>query len=314
MNVLQQVFSEQFIYALGWTLVHSLWQGALIGLLVAGAMILLTRYTAKLRYFINNISLFVLAALAVVTFISAYYTYPADVSNAGQKKPVPGLIIGSHNYQSSTVINEETSVSSIPLLKSIANYCKTHIPLFVMIWMLGMLASLLRFMGGYALVRRYRTHRVKPVMGEWGIRFNHLAEKVKVKHKVRLLESALVKVPMAIGYLKPVILLPLGALNGVPAKQMEAILVHELAHIRRRDYLMNMIQSILEVIFFYHPVVWWLSRNIRIERENICDDIAITITGNTMEFARALTITSAQAFALPYTNITTTMQNLVFWS
>ena len=114
--------------------------------------------------------------------------------------------------------------------------------------------------------------------------------KPKVKNKnVQLLESALINVPMAIGYLKPVVLLPLGALNGVPTQQMEAILAHELAHIQRRDYLMNMIQSLLEVIFFYHPVVWWLSRNIRIERENICDDIAITITGNTMEFAKALT-------------------------
>ena len=155
--------------------------------------------------------------------------------------------------------------------------------------MMGMFAMMLRFLGSYALVRRYRHHRVKPVMGEWDHTFQRLARKIGVSRRIRLLESALVKVPMVIGYFKPVVLLPLGALNGVPAVQMEAILVHELAHIRRRDYLMNMIQSLLEVIFFYHPVVWWLSGNIRIERENICDDIAITQTGNTMEFAKALT-------------------------
>ena len=289
MNVLQNIFSEQFIYALGWTLIHSLWQGALIGLLIAGAMILLHKYTAKLRYFIYNVSLFVFSALVIVTFISSYLTYRAP---AVQQEGLAANEAAYHgSYLQETVDNRPAAERSRlhPVLLSMADYCAKHIPLFVVIWLLGMLASLLRFMGGYALVRRYRHHRVRPVMGEWDKRFSLLADRLRVNRNVKLLESALIKVPMAIGYLKPVILLPLGALNGVPAQQMEAILAHELAHIKRRDYLMNMIQSLLEVIFFYHPVVWWLSSNIRIERENICDDIAITITGNTMEFAKALT-------------------------
>jgi len=288
MNILQEIFSEQFLYALGWTLIHSLWQGAIIGLVIAGAMILLHKYTARLRYFIYSISLFVVAALAVVTFISSYTSYQHPDDSQPQLTD-SAVYIASYTQEARTIQFEEKASGLTPYLNSIADYCRTHIPLFVMIWLLGMLASLLRFMGGYALVRRYRNHRVKPVMGEWDQRFKLLVDELRVNKNVRLLESALVKVPMAIGYLKPVVLLPLGVLNGVPAQQMEAILAHELAHIKRRDYLMNMIQSILEVIFFYHPVVWWLSGNIRIERENICDDIAITITGNTMEFAKALT-------------------------
>jgi len=288
MSILQQIFSEQFIHALGWTLVHSLWQGALIGMIVALAMVFLQKFTARLRYFIYSISLFVLVGVAVVTFVSSYSSY-----DGGDSKVTENVLTRStvSNIATSTqdISATENAFSAQTILESTAAYCREHFPLFVTIWLLGMLAMMLRFLGGYALVRRYRTHRVKPVMGEWERKFNELAQRIRVKKNVRLFESALVKVPMAIGYLKPIVLLPLGALNGVPAKQMEAILVHELAHIHRRDYLMNLIQSLLEVIFFYHPVVWWLSKNIRIERENICDDIAITITGNTMEFAKALT-------------------------
>ncbi len=288
MNFLQEIFSEQFIYALGWTLLHSLWQGALIGLIIAVAMVFLHKYTAKLRYFINSMSLFVLAGLALVTFITSYTTYQSDQIQD------PGMAFSGVYMEATQTVNTNIQeiakgVTFSSIMEDTAAYCREHIPLFVMIWLLGMFAMMLRFLGGYALVRRYKYHRVKPVMGEWERKFHDLAARIRVNKNVRLLESAMVRVPMAIGYLKPVVLLPLGALNGVPAQQMEAILVHELAHIRRRDYLVNLLQSVLEVIFFYHPVVWWLSQNIRIERENICDDIAITITGNTMEFAKALT-------------------------
>ena len=288
MNALEQMFSEQFMYALGWTLLHSLWQGALIGLIVAVTIVLLHRYTARLRYFINSISLFALAALAVVTFFTSYATYRPDQPVRYDQGDY-GIYMAPDKALAEESSPAVESLSLSYLVDETAAYCREHIPLFVMIWLLGMFAMMLRFLGGYALVRRYRSHRVKPVIGDWEQKFRELARRIKVNRNVRLLESALVRVPMAIGYLKPVVLLPLGALNGVPAQQMEAILVHELAHIRRRDYLMNIIQSLLEVIFFYHPVVWWLSKNIRIERENICDDIAITITGNTMEFAKALT-------------------------
>ena len=288
MNLLQEIFSEQFIYSLGWTLVHSLWQGALIGLIIAVAMILLHKYTAKLRYFIYGTGLFVMAGIAVVTFISSYTTYKPDheintslANNTLSTYSIQSTGIKWTDTKESLTFNSATDI--------IVAYCREHFPLFVTIWLLGMFAMMLRFMGGYALVRRYKYHRVKPVLGDWERRFHDLAHRINLNKNVRLIESALIRVPMAIGYLKPVVLLPLGALNGVPAQQMEAILVHELAHIKRRDYLVNLLQSVLEVIFFYHPVVWWLSNNIRIERENICDDIAITITGNTMEFAKALT-------------------------
>jgi beta-lactamase regulating signal transducer with metallopeptidase domain len=288
MNMMQDIFSEQFVYSLGWTLLHSLWQGVLIGLLVSLAMVLLHKYTARIRYFINSLSLIVFAALALITFTTYYISYDAQQHDPAAV-PQGAELSGTAYYFKAGMQESHHDDVSFSLLDRLAAYSQEHFPLFAMVWLFGVFAMMLRFAGGYALVRRYRHHRVRPVMGEWESRFRDLARRIQVNRNVKLLESALVRVPMAMGYLKPVVLLPLGALNGIPASQMEAILVHELAHIRRKDYLVNLLQSILEAIFFYHPVVWYLSRNVRIEREHICDDIAITITGNNMEFAKALT-------------------------
>ena len=288
MNPLQEIISEQLVHALGWTLIHSLWQGALIGLLIAVAMIFLQKHTARLRYFIYSMSLILFAGLAVVTFFSSYFAYVPDRQEETTTAGINHLVtFQGEGHLVNSVDNEGFLTQAY--LEAFSSYCRENMPLIVMIWLMGMLISMLRFLGGYALVRRYRTHRVKETSDDWQRRFRMLVRQVRVNKSVRLLESALVKVPMAIGYLKPVVLVPLGAFSAVPPEQMEAILVHELAHIYRRDYLVNMLQSLLEAIFFYHPVVWWLSGNIRNERENICDDIAITITGNTMEFAKALT-------------------------
>jgi hypothetical protein len=105
---------------------------------------------------------------------------------------------------------------------------------------------------------------------------------------VTLLESSLVDVPTVIGFLKPVVLLPATALGGLTLQQVEAILAHELAHIRRHDYLVNLLQTLVETVLFYHPAVWWVSRRIRIERENCCDDLAVSLCGDPVTYATAL--------------------------
>ncbi len=286
MSILRDIFSEQFIHALGWTLLHSLWQGALIALIIALLLVFLHRFSARFRYMLYSGSLLLFAGLAGFTFILSYASYP---TKAGAEGPLNTASIALLPVQAAELTAGADGFSAAGIFDRLAAYCHEHLPLFVGIWLLGVLLMMLRFLGGYALVRRYRHQRVRPVAGKWDLRFSSLATRIRVPRSVRLMESALVKMPMAIGWLKPVVLIPLGMLNGVPAAQMEAILAHELAHIKRRDYLMNLFQSLLEVIFFYHPAVWWLSANIRSERENICDDIAINLTGNSMEFIKALT-------------------------
>jgi len=133
-----------------------------------------------------------------------------------------------------------------------------------------------------------RSTRVRPAPTEWQHTLDELSQRIRVSRPVKLLISALVQVPTVVGWLRPVVLLPIGALAGLPTDQIEALLAHELAHIRRHDYLINILQSIAEALLFYHPAVWWISKHIRHERELCCDDIAVAVSGDPLNYARAL--------------------------
>jgi uncharacterized protein (TIGR03435 family) len=133
-----------------------------------------------------------------------------------------------------------------------------------------------------------RSIQVRPAPPEWRQTFANLAARLGISRPVRFLVSALVRVPAVVGWLRPVVLVPVGALAGLPAEQMEALLLHELAHIRRYDYLVNLVQSVAEALLFYHPAVWWVSGHIRAEREMCCDDVAARASGDVLTYASAL--------------------------
>ena len=114
------------------------------------------------------------------------------------------------------------------------------------------------------------------------------ARRLRLARAVEVLQSTLVKTPVVVGYFRPAVLLPLCVVTGLPEAQLELILAHELAHIRRHDYLVNLLQTLVETLFFYHPAVWWLSRQIRNERENCCDDVAMATVGSRADYGRAL--------------------------
>jgi GWxTD domain-containing protein len=115
-----------------------------------------------------------------------------------------------------------------------------------------------------------------------------LSVRLRIFRPVRLLESCLTDIPVVLGHFRPIILMPIGVLTGLPAQQIEAILVHELAHVSRCDYLINVLQRSAECLLFYHPALWWISRRVREERENCCDDLVVRIKGNPREYAFAL--------------------------
>ncbi|MDX5482246.1 MAG: M48 family metalloprotease, partial [Hymenobacteraceae bacterium] len=154
-----------------------------------------------------------------------------------------------------------------------------------------------RLIGGLAYTQRLRHYKAVPLGEKWQQRLHSLSQTIGIPQAVRLVESRVVRVPMTIGFAKPVILLPIGAVAGLPQAQVEAILAHELAHILRRDYLVNLLQSVVEILFFYHPAVWWMSGVLRAEREHCCDDIAVSICGDSLTYARALT--ELEAMRLP---------------
>lgn len=279
-------FPEAFVRALGWTLVHALWQGAAIALLLW--VVLPKTRSARRRYWMAYGGLLSLAGFAVATFFRVY-----EPSKAAEAASVPHI---------------EAFVLELPGLPSAApaNYWATvaetleawH-PVIVALWLPGFLFFLLRLAGGLHYVHRLRTHRVRPAPDEWQERLRALAARAGHTRPVRLLESALVQVPMALGHFKPLILLPVGLANHLTPAEVEAVLAHELAHIARRDWLFNLLQTLLEAVFYFHPAVWWMSATIRAERENCCDDTAVALTGNRLTYAKTLALLQEIAAPTP---------------
>jgi beta-lactamase regulating signal transducer with metallopeptidase domain len=164
----------------------------------------------------------------------------------------------------------------------------THLHELVICWLIGSGILLLRFAGGWIFTERLRINAKIVMDKEWRARFGVIIAKMNISKSVEFRETAKVLTPMVIGTLSPVVLIPIGLLSGFSTAQVEAILAHELAHIRRNDYLINMLQSFVEVIFFFHPAIWWLSEKVRAEREHCCDDIALAVCGDKMSLAHAL--------------------------
>ncbi|MCB0547275.1 MAG: M48 family metalloprotease [Phaeodactylibacter sp.] len=277
MNSVYNLLTGDIGYALGWTVVHSLWQGMLIALLLAGVLIGLQKRPAQLRYLLANLSLLALLLLSAFTF-NHYYQSEGDTAG------LEGLVVEEGGVLQ---MAEQTSALA-RITQEFESYFEEHLPLILALWLLGVAFFILRLLGGIAYVQHLKNYKVEPLSQPWQQRLRQLAAQLQLHRPVLLLESALVKTPMAIGYLKPVVLLPIGAINSLTAEQVEAVLAHELAHIYRRDYLFNILQSLIEALYYFNPAVWWISANIRMERENCCDDIAVALCGNSLAYAKAL--------------------------
>ena len=161
-------------------------------------------------------------------------------------------------------------------------------PWLVAAWLAGAIIFWMRLLGGWLAATRLKSTLTHPAPPAWQRTLDGLRMRVRVSAPVRLLVSALVQVPTVVGWLRPVVLMPVGALAGLPAEHVEALLAHELAHIRRHDYLVNILQNVIESLLFYHPAVWWISGHIREERELCCDDAAVEISGDAFSYACAL--------------------------
>ncbi|WP_167856944.1 M56 family metallopeptidase [Hymenobacter aquaticus] len=282
--------SPELVRAVGWTIVHSLWQGAVVGLALVGLLLVLRRHSAQVRYNVAGLALLTMLGLALATFGRHYAVALARTAAPAASAAPASAATDTPNLLDTTVATsrEVVAAQSVSLLETGRQYFDQHLPLIVAAWFLGLLAMTLRMLGGLAYVQRLRHYRVEPLSAQWNERLNVLADRAGLKRTITLLESALVKAPLVAGHLKPVILLPLGTVMGLSQAQLEAILAHELAHIARRDYLMNILQSMAEILFFYHPAVWFITACLRTERENCCDDEATAICGDPLTLAKAL--------------------------
>ena len=270
------------IRVLGWSLVHFVWQGAAVGALLASLNLLLRRAAPQVRYLLASGALLLMLLLPAVTFqVVRRMEQPAG-------RTAPAAAVGEWATPGAAASSSFVKPTDMLSTHGLRRRVEPLLPGLVGLWGAGVLLLSLRALGGWALVQRLRRSglpTVPPVIEE---RLARLVDALRVSAPVRLYESALVHVPTVIGSLRPVILLPASALTGLSAVQLELILAHELAHIRRGDYLMNLLQTAVETLLFYHPAVWWVSHRMRVEREHCCDDLAVAAGGNATRYARAL--------------------------
>ena len=276
MNALSQLLSSSWIQAIGWTLLHSLWQGLVCFTLVALALRSIPSKYSGLRYKISTAGLLLLFIASVVTF---FQVQPASSTTTLTES------VFSEPLQFIRISVDTISLSS--LLQMLTGMLQASLPFIVVAWIIGAFAFSLRVLGGYWYVNNIRTNAI-PLNNSWAVRVQTLASALGVGQFVSLAESPLVQAPVVIGYLKPVILMPVGLISGLSTDQVESILIHELIHIRRGDYIVNIIQSLLESLFFFNPFVWIISSFIRREREHCCDDTVIKIQGKPLAYVHAL--------------------------
>ncbi len=295
-------FNPEFVEALGWTLLHSVWQGAAFAIFLVLILIALRSYAAQSRYIVAVGILCAFFMTVSVTFWQEWQEVNHQVELATQipnesstndsfafnNQKESGATIESGKENTVGEINKSTVKNESSWMLIFKNYYQRHLPLLVTIWFMGVLFLQLRFLGQFAYVQRLKHYGTQLFPAEWIDKIEELEGKLRIQKKVKYLTSIRVESPMVIGWLKPVVLLPKQIFNSFSETEIYAVLAHELAHIRREDFMVNLIQTFLCNVFFFHPGVWWMSNQIDDEREHCCDDLAVAATGPATSYAKTL--------------------------
>jgi bla regulator protein blaR1 len=286
--------------ALGWALMHSLWQLALVAGLLASMNVLLR--SAQVRYLAASGALLLMIAMPVATFLMVRDALSAPALAALPAVQAAAFVAEEESAAPEASTVEATAVSSTgtaprragggPILPlgalDLRERLAATLPALVLVWAAGVGLLSVRVLGGWWVAQRLKRSGHPVSLDSWHEAAGRLCRRLRIWLPVRLCESALVDVPTVIGWLRPVVLLPASTLVGLSPAQLEALLAHELAHVRRFDYLVNLAQTFGETLFFYHPAVWWVSHRMRVEREHCCDDVAVAVCGDAVGYARAL--------------------------
>jgi beta-lactamase regulating signal transducer with metallopeptidase domain len=279
MTTLAHGISPKLLQTLGWTLLHFVWQGAALAALFAVANTVCRRATT--RYALAVLTLALMIAAPVVTFTELTrqkdpaVRYGAQGASAIAVKPVQGVSVTARPSAPAPEIPASQPAGIVWLVEA---------------WFLGVVLLSLRTAGGLFLVEKMRRREVKPVVRELYEKCLALQRKMGFERVIRYCECLRLDAPAVLGWFRPLVLLPARALTGLSEEQIEMIIAHELAHIRRLDCFVNLFQIGVETLLFYHPAVWWVSQRIRTEREHCCDDEAVAVCGDAVNYARALTL------------------------
>ena len=313
MNALT-VYIDQFLQSawaqnVGWTLLHSLWQITLIAALYAVAALGLRNRSASLRYVIGCAAMLAMLVVPVLTFCVLpnpieTREFEIVVEPAMQSSDqIHNMLVADSQGESAarTPSTERMFDPDFPakasamfyaeqpsLFDRAALFVQPWLPTATVIWLLGVLLLSLRPLLGCLRVQTLRNTGLTPLDQSHCQLAERLVNRLGIRQVVQFAQSALVEVPTVIGYLRPMVLLPVSSVTGLTTAELELILAHELAHIRRHDYALNLIQTVIESLLFYHPAMWWVSSHVRQERENCCDDVAVAMSGDRATYIRAL--------------------------
>ena len=313
---------ESAIERLGWVLVHSLWQFFFVVLITIFMLRVMQRSSARARYGFLVGGMGFMVTIPIVTWMvlpgqiridspdqpllvnqletiaqpNTELNFPVVMRDSGigngRVNPLPDSDVAVSKLgieQALPVSNQDaTAPTDLTWTARIQSAVQPWLIWIVLSWVVGVILCSLRPILGWRMLRRLRREGVSSVSEEVQATVGRLSKQLGLRHVVHVMQSTLIKVPIVVGYLRPVILLPVSLLTNMPPAQLEAILAHELAHIRRHDFVINLFQTMIETLFIYHPAVWWLSNRIRVEREHCCDDIVVTCIGNNVEYGRAL--------------------------
>ena len=280
MNLMQQ--------AIAWTLVHFCWQAAAIALVYRFAAWAVARRSSPARYLVSLCALLAMLFAASATFAWELHVGPAPApyvvsGSAGQPvAPHPALApIASAVFSQSPGSTQQ----STPLLSLIPTGILSWID---GLWVFGVVALSLRSLGGWWIIQRLRTSATQHAPAIVLASFHRISSALGLRRPVFLRISASIAGPMTVGALRAIVLLPLSTVTSLGPDELEVVLAHELAHVRRADFFWNLLQTLTETLFFFHPAVWWISSRIRHERELCCDDLALQVCPNPIVYARAL--------------------------
>src|SRR5688572_17480696 len=277
-----------WMHIAGWVLVHFVWQGAAVGVVAALVLHLSRHSAASVRYVLASGAM--VAMLCVIVMTAAVIEAPTTIVAATGASSVNT----THAARTDSLLPIHMTDSATPLERRYVRRVEALLPWIVVSWLCGVLLLLGRVTAAWWRVRRLHTVALSATASTWQGAANRIASRLGLARVIQIVELPQIDVPLVVGCLRPVVVLPIAAMAHLNAAQVEAIIAHELAHVRRHDYLVNLMQTLAETLLFYHPAVWWLSARIRDEREHCCDEVAVAVCGDPVGYAAALTALEAR--------------------
>ncbi len=279
------IWDSPLFWATGWILIHSLWQGTVIAVALMLLLGACKRACPQLRYGLACVALLLMVLLPTVTVLHPLARTDASGkwNRVSQGESVPLTVSGE-----SVVMQDISTDHPVAWRMAISQGFDAALPYTVSLWWIGTMMMMLWHAGGLLRLKRLERHSLGQIDELWQDRVTCLAERLSIRLPVRVLLIDTLESPAVTGWLKPTVFFPLTALSGLSTDQIEALFLHELAHIRRWDYLVNLLQIGVEIVGFYHPAVWWVNHRIRVEREHCCDDVAMACLSDRAGYVTSL--------------------------